>query len=280
MTTFACITTFNEDYYNNMAYAMVKTYKKFWPSDINLYVYLEDFTLPEEAKAPNIIEYDIFEKCYPNFQATLDWLGTKRNYIRGFLFKTYAFIHAVRNLKEDVIIYLDADSLTFKTIDKNWLLSLLPDNSLTAYMGVTMNKGSMKENAETCIYMFDKTHKGAKDFIDHYEHIYESRDIMDESRFEKPHDTWAYTECVQKAKAAGHRINDVNHNRKSQSPLRFTEFGKHFRHFKGKRKVDSEFNTYVDMIMNEESMKVIDRLINKNKKDKTLPTGKYKKKRY
>ena len=275
MKTFACITTFSEDYYDKMAHAMIKTYKKFWPIDINLYVYLEDFTLPEEAKAPNIIEYDIYEKCNPNLQATLDWRG--KHFTRGFLFKTYAFIHAVRNIKEDVIIYLDADSLTFKSIDKNWLLSLLPNDSLTAYMGVTMSKGNMKENAETCIFLFDRTHEGAKDFIDHYEYIYESREIIDTTRFEKPHDTWAFTECVQLAKAAGHTINDVNFNRKSQSPLRFTEFGKHFRHFKGKRKNDAELQTYLDMIMNEESMKVIDRLINKNKKDKSLPIGKYRK---
>lgn len=263
MKTFACVTTFNESYYNDIAYAMIKTYKKFWPKNINLYAYIENFSLPVNALASNVKQYDIHEKCDPNLQNILDWRGN--HFTRGFLYKTYSIIHAAKNIKEDVLIYLDADSITYNHITETFLESLLPSNALASYMGVTMHKGNKEENAETCIFLLDKTHAGFQNFINHYEDIYESRDIGDKNRFSKPHDTWAFTECVQRAKTQGHYVHDLNPARKSQSPLKKTVLGEYFRHFKAKRKNDPEINEYVEMILNEHDIKTIDKLINENK---------------
>lgn len=242
---YIAITTFNKPYYDNMAHKMVETYLKFWPKDIPLYVYTEDMKLPVQAE--NLKELDIYENC-PGLKEFLDWRGD--HFTRGMAFKTYSFISAFKNIECDVIIYLDADSVTYKTITREFLDSLLPNKELTAYMGVTMNKGKWQgnetENAETCIYLFNKQHAGAKQFMDHYEYIYESREIDDRQRFKKPHDTWAFTECVQRALANGHLINDLHPTRKAHSPLKETVLGDYFRHFKGARKLDNNIDSYVD----------------------------------
>ena len=241
----AAITTFNQPYYDNMAHKMVETYLKFWPKDIPLYVYTEDMKLPVQAE--NLKELDIYENC-PGLKEFLEWRG--QHFTRGMAFKTYAFISAFKNIDCDVIIYLDADSVTYKPITHEFLNSLLSKKELTAYMGVTMNKGKWQgnetENAETCIYLFNKKHAGAKEFMDHYEHIYESREIDDRNRFKKPHDTWAYTECVQRAIANGYAVNDLHPTRKAHSPLKETVLGDYFRHFKGARKLDDKIDEYVD----------------------------------
>jgi len=272
MTTYACITTFNEQYYHEMATNMIETYKQFWPQDIKLYAYTENFKLPKEAEGVNIVEWDIHEKCDPALQSILDWRG--KHFTRGMLFKTYAFIHATKNLDVDVIIYLDADSVTYRPITHKFLDGLLPNNELTAYMGVTMNKGKWvgneTENAETCIYLFNNKHVYSKEFMEHYEEIYESRDIDDRERFKKPHDTWAYTECVQRALAKGHKVNDLHAIRKAHSPLKETVLGKYFRHFKAARKNDPNKEKYIKKIIKGAEVKDLDRLEKKNKKHGNL----------
>lgn len=270
--TYACITTFNQKYFEEMAKSMVDTYKQFWPKDIPLYVYTENFNLPDQSKAENIIEWDIHEKCDPKLRNILDWRGD--HFTRGMLYKSYAFIHATKNIDADVIIYLDADSITYREITHNFLDSLLPNNELTAYMGVTMSKGKWKgnetENAETCIYFFNNKHIGAEDFMKHYEHIYESRDIDDRQRFKKPHDTWAFTECVQQALALGHKVNDLHPQRTAHSPLKETILGKYFRHFKAARKNDPNKEKYIQKIIKGAEAKDLDKLEKKHKKHGNL----------
>lgn len=269
---YACITSFNETYYNEMAKSMVETYNHFWPKDIKLYIYTENFKLPQEATGENIVEWDIHEKCDPQLKDILEWRGD--HFTRGMLFKTYAFIHATKNIDADVIIYLDADSITYRNITHSFLDSLLPNNELTAYMGVTMSKGKWKgnetENAETCIYLFNNKHPGAQKFMEHYENIYESRAIDDRERFKKPHDTWAFTECVQLALAQGHLVNDLHSQRTAHSPLKETVLGKYFRHFKAARKNDPDKEKYIKKIIKGAEAKDLDRLEKKNKKHGNL----------
>lgn len=268
--TYGCITTFNKPYYDEMAHYMIETYCKFWPKDINLYTYLEDYTLP--VKEPNIIEYDVYEKCNPQLQNFLDWRGD--HFTRGFSYKAYTFIHAAKTMKEDVLIYLDADSITFREITKEYINKIIPEDTLAAYMGVTMDKGKYKgtnlDNAETCIFFINLKHPGATDFINHYEHIYESREIDDRSRFRKPHDTWAFTECVQRARSAGHKINDLHPERKAHSPLKETVLAKYFRHFKAARKNDPNKGKYIEKITKGAEAKDLDILEKKNKRQVNL----------
>lgn len=268
--TYGCITTFNKPYYEEMAHYMIETYDKFWPKDINLYAYLEDFKLP--IVSSNIVTYDIFEKCNPDLQSFLDWRG--QHFTRGFSFKAYTFINAARTMTEDVLIYLDADSITFRPIKKEFLDKVLPEDTLAAYMGVTMDKGKYKgtnlQNAETCIFFVNLKHPGANDFVNHYEHIYNSREIDDRERFRKPHDTWAFTECVQLAEKAGHKIHDLHSERKAHSPLKETMLAKYFRHFKAARKNDPNKGKYIDKITKGAEAKDLDAIEKKNKRSVNL----------
>jgi len=259
------VTTFNEEYYNNMAKYMVDTFVQFWPKDVELHVYLENFKLP--IQATNVIEHDVYD-C-KGLKEFLDWRGTHRT--RRFAYKTYAFIDACKNLEADIIVYLDADSITFRSVDKQWLLKQTANNYLCSYMGVTAPDG--RENSETAIYFFNNAHEHAREFMKHYENIYNSGDIDDKSRFGKPQDTWAFAECVVMAKQKGYKVLDYNSQRKHRSPTAKCELGKYFRHLKASSKHWTEKQDYLDMMItngNNKNLKDLEKqfkLDNVNKKE-------------
>lgn len=267
MKKFACITTFNQDYYDQMAKQMVNTYLEFWPKEVSLYCYTEDMKLP--VKADNLIEYDVYEKCNPELQTYLDYIG--KHFSRGFAYKAFAWIHACKNIDADEIIYLDADSVTYRPITMDWLNDILKDDELVAYMGVTMSKGkwagSNKQHADSGIYWFNKNHSYADKFVSRYENIYTSREVnTDKERFPKPNDAYVLADCVIDAQKNGIKIVDFHPERTAHSPLKETVLGKYFRHFKGARKKDPKMDKYIEKITTGAERKDLDKLEKKNKR--------------
>ena len=270
MKNYACITTFNQDYYDQMAKTMVETYLEFWPSDIPLYCYTEDMNL--DLHAPNLKELDVYETCGEPLREYLDYIGA--HFSRGFAYKAFAWVHACRTLDVDEIIYLDADSVTYRPITHDWLDSILKKGELAAYMGVTMNKGKLKgsniEHADTGIYWFNRRHEYADTFVNRYSDIYTTKEVDNRGRFPKPNDAYVFADCVVDAKQKGHSVVDFHPERKAHSPIKETILGKYFRHFKGARKKDPKMENYVDKIKSGAARKDLDKQEKKNKKHAEL----------
>ncbi len=236
--TYATITTMNQDYFDNIGHMMIESYIKYWPKNINLYVYTENFTLPYKEK--NIISYDVFEKCNPNLQTFIN--GSRKNVARKFSYKAYSWMHACKTLNEDTLIWLDADSKAYKPITTEFLDSMLPNKELLAYMAcpgeIKTRSGDIVpcDNAETGIYFWNNKHDYANSFMQRYENIYEKREIDDGFRFGKPHDTWVITDCVKFARKQGVEIINLHEGTKHRSPMKRTVLGEYFMHSKGKSK--------------------------------------------
>jgi len=267
MKTYACITTFNKDYYDQMANQMVSTYLEFWPKDIPLYCYTEDMQLL--VKADNLKEIDVYKACNPELQSYLDYIG--KHFSRGFAYKAFAWIHACRTLDVDQVIYLDADSVTYRPITHEWLDNILKEDELVAYIGVTMSKGKWagtnKQHADSGLYWFNTRHPFSKTFIDRYENIYVSREVnTDKERFPKPNDAYVLADCVTDALENNVKIVDFHPERTAHSPLKETILGRYFRHFKGARKKDPKMDNYIDKIKKGAERKDLDKLEKKNKK--------------
>ena len=174
MKKFAAVTTMNKDYYDVIGHRMIESFIKYWPKEVTLYVFTEGFDLP--LKASNIISKDIFEVCNPGLSSFLKWRG--KHFTKKFAFKAYTWINACKILNEDVLIYLDADTETKKEVPFDFIENVLEDQSILAYMyaaAAVEENGELQllDNAETCIYWFDNKHHFAKNFMQHYENIYE-----------------------------------------------------------------------------------------------------------
>ena len=266
MRKFACITTFNQDYYDQMAKRMVETYVEFWPKDIPLYCYTEDMKL--DIVSDNLKEWDVYEQCNPNLQEYLDYIG--KHFSRGFAYKAFSWIHACKTLDVDTVIYLDADSVTYRPITHEWLDQQCPMDHIAAYMGVTMNKGkyagSNIQHADTGIYWFNTKHNYAEKFVKRYEDIYLTKVVNDRNRFPKPNDAYVFADCVTDALSNGVKVIDFHPQRTAHSPLKETVLGKYFRHFKGARKKDPKMDKYIEKITNGAERKDLDKQEKKNKK--------------
>jgi len=266
MKTFACITTFNQDYYDQLANKMVETYLEFWPKTVPLYCYTEDMKLPVQAE--NLREIDVYEACNPELENYLKYIGT--HFSRGFAYKAFAWVHACRTLDVDQIIYLDADSVTYRPVTEAWLDSILPEDHIAAYMGVTMNKGKWRgsnvQHADTGVYWFNRRHAYADTFVNRYEDIYISREVDNRERFPKPNDAYVFADCVMDALKNGVRNVDFHPQRTAHSPLKETILGKYFRHFKGARKKDPKMDKYIEKIKSGAERKDLEKAEKKNKK--------------
>ena len=237
--TYATVTTMNKEYFDNIGYQMIESYIKHWPKNINLYVYLEDFELPYNE--PNIITLNIDKCCNPNMQSFIN--DTKRRF-RKFAYKAYSWMHACKTLSQDTLIWLDADTETTVDVNETFLDTILPNNELIAYMyapGLITNRNGEivhADNSETCIFFYNNKHANAKQFMQRYEHIYESRELHDPFRFAKPHDTWATIDCVKWANENGIETVNLHPTKKNRTPLKKTVLGEYFTHAKGKSKYE------------------------------------------
>jgi len=266
MKKFACITTFNQDYYDQLANKMVETYLEFSPKSVPLYCYTEHMTLP--VTADNLYDIDVYNACNPELQNYLEYIGT--HFSRGFAYKAFAWVHACRTLDVDQIIYLDADSVTYRPVTEEWLDSILPEDHIAAYMGVTMNKGKWRgsnvQHADTGVYWFNRRHPYAETFVNRYEDIYISREVDNRERFPKPNDAYVFADCVMDALKNGVRNIDFHPQRTAHSPLKETILGKYFRHFKGARKKDPKMDKYIEKIKSGAERKDLEKQEKKNKK--------------
>jgi hypothetical protein len=241
MTTIAAVTTMNQAYYDNIGHKLIESFIKYWPKDIVLHVYTEGFTPP--VVAPNVQYHDVFERCNPGLQNFLDWRG--EHFTRKFAYKAYTWINACKQLDVDRLIYLDADSETLKSVPREWLETMCDKDSILAYMyaPATIEHNGQEivvDNAETCIYWFNRRHKFAKKFMDRYEHIYESREIDNREIYRKPHDTWVMTDCVRLANERGWKVINLHPEKKARTPIKHTVLNEYFAHFKGKSKYNQD----------------------------------------
>jgi hypothetical protein len=129
------ICTMNHEYYQTCGKKFIETFDKFWPREIPLYVYYE-------GQQPDIISDRIHyldrEKELPEYVAFRErHKGDQRAHgfrpKYNFRFDAIKFsAKAIMIAKEGILarkrfmIYLDADTETFKKVDFDWIKKILP----------------------------------------------------------------------------------------------------------------------------------------------------------
>ena len=124
------ITSFNQDYYDLIGKNCVETWLKYWPTNLTLTCYVEEFRLPDHPRL-NQISFDDFKPEYYEFQSTAE------KQVHKFAKKAWSFIHAMENSTADRIVWLDADVLI--TANPNALNSK-PENKVSVKINTPYNK--------------------------------------------------------------------------------------------------------------------------------------------
>jgi hypothetical protein len=229
------ITSFNQKYYDLIGKDCVDSWLKYWPEEFNLTCYIEEFTMPEHPRIKQI-PFDNLCKEYFEFQNS----NHNNNREKTFAKKAYSIIHAFENLDADRIIWIDADTITNKTIDVSFLHSLCPNDTLVTFMGVWHHKdkddpnSELKFSVESGIFIVNTKHEGFKKFASRYREYYDKKITQGLRRF---YDGEVLGAVVLELKNE-FKFKDLceSFEKKYKSPLPHTDLGKYIVHYKSKSK--------------------------------------------
>lgn len=153
MRRFAVVTTCSEAGWKEYASKMVESVLEHFPAQVRVYLYV-DFKV--RISDPRLVVRQIPELCtdlvaFQNRLSALDFGRGERAGARGhekafdgpmiwnarkFSFKVFTVEHAVLNAEEDeVMVWLDADSLAFDSVDADLLESTIPADAMLGYLG-------------------------------------------------------------------------------------------------------------------------------------------------
>ena len=222
------ITSFNKTYYDLIGKDCVESWLKYWPVDLTLTCYVEEFTVPEHKRIKQI-PFDNLCKEYFEFQKT------SKKQIKKFAKKAFTFIHAMENSTADRIICVDADVITLQALPKSLLLKILPIDVLSTHMGVvydTTKSGTpgLWFVPETGFFAINTQHELFENFKTEYKRHYVEKDHKHLRRF---YDNDVYGYVFEKLKAPGYDLSN-KFDKGYKTPLPHTELAMYLKHYKAK----------------------------------------------
>jgi hypothetical protein len=172
----------NKPYYDKLGKLMIDSWSKFWPEETELIVYQEEFEIEKVDRVTGISWED---------NCLVDWTEFSKK-IKGpaavFAKKGYSMIAGMKNIDCDLLIWLDADLISWKEFPVDKVLSILPDNKLIAFFDTYyqfnpnytheeyLNKSRIFSAAESGFVVINKNHKNFKEYASEYERLYNSKD--------------------------------------------------------------------------------------------------------
>jgi len=204
---YSVITTFHKPGLDKYAQTMINSFEEHWPNEINLYVYAEDCQ-PHVSK-PNIHILDLHATCLDlvafknkhknnpvaNGEVMKDTgIPYKDNNFKWdavrFSHKVFSVIHACTTLNSDWVIWLDADSKTFKDIPFNFLKEVCPDEYYVSYLG-----RNTKYHSECGWVAYNTKHKDNRDFMNYWRNLYVNDSLFNLREY---HDSFVFDEIRKK----------------------------------------------------------------------------------
>lgn len=254
---YTCITSMHENHYKHIGGFMIESWKRYWPENVKLIVYAENFTFDSNDDRIKVIDWT--ENCYNRWEQFSK--NTPDGSSQRFGKKGFTFLHGLENIDTEYLIWIDADVLFFDYIQESILDKILPKEKLVALFDCyyqenpsyteeeyVNNKKRKMFAAESGFVVVNKTHPKFKEYSKNYNELYTS-DIK--------HDTllsWYDGEVVlSAAREFLDQVEDLSKLRttnKTQTPLNKTWLHKYMAHIKGKGKKSTS---------NEELRKIINR---------------------
>lgn len=233
MKKFACMTSMHQPYYDHIGRHMIESWQKYWPADIDLYLYAEKMNFSSDD--PRIVVVDWDSACYGGWhefsKKTDDGNALK------FGKKGWASLHGWKNIDAEFIIWLDADLLFSNPINEEVLLKTINKDQLVSLFDTDYQRKEPIRthwSAESGYVAVNKLHPEFQNFIKRYEEIY---------RLDKKPDEivnwWDNETLMLAAKDFLPHIHDLSQYRttnKTQTPMNHSFLGGYMSHFKGKSK--------------------------------------------
>lgn len=222
-------TTFSIDSYNIYGKRFIESFLKYWPQEIKLYLYYEG--LPE-IENDRLVWLNFNDECREQKDFISRGKHIKQDFFyRGaarFSYKAFTIIkHLEKNL-DRYNIWLDADSVTVKPLNLDWLNTL---KSTTSCVSVLMRNTRAIESG---FILTDNKHHNYKTFLDAYANIYRKDDVY---KLPEWHDGYVLTYVIYKFNIPYFDLSPNNEYREIH-PFSAGVLGEYLDHLKGPRKAE------------------------------------------
>ena len=225
MKTIKVITSQHKPYYDSIGKHCIESFLENWDSSISLELYAEEF-LPDEIN-PRLIINDMKPVLDRWDQYITVREASRKTKMAKFWLKSLVKIDAIKNTKEDILIWLDSDVITHKKITPEFLYSLLPEDTLLCDIPA-LGKLTDKES-ETGFCMLNMRHPLLKEFLNDYENYYLSKDGL--STLPRDIDSSVWWAARQKAVNKGAKVNGLESTIDSHVPFMGTLLKDYMRHW-------------------------------------------------
>ena len=210
---------------------LFKSYKEFWPKDLPLQLYTETHNdFPKNLKQMNVLDLrNVADIEYCKFVDDPNvWGRTKK-----FSHKAFSIIHALENTNNGYLIWIDGDVVTKKEITKQWLLSICPDDCLTAHLGLRQYNPKLNKTvygAETGFFVINCNHPDKVHFLNEYKRSYIEKDF---EGLRKPFDAEVFARTIKKI---GSNYRELSPDLNLLGPFRKSILAEYMYHYKAKHK--------------------------------------------
>ena len=255
---FSVCTTFSEQGYNKYGRRMIQSFLDNWPDEITLYVYYENNK--PEIENSQIIYYDLlevspdlvnFKNKYKNEVIPRGIYQQKRYKIFRydavkFCHKIYCIYHASTTIKTDYLIWLDADSYTYKNIPISLFHELVTKKHYLTYLGRDGYDSKGKIMYSECGFViYNINHPQHLAFQKEMVHMYNSGDLFYEKEW---HDSWIF-DVVRRQFESRKLIKNININvlNSLKHPFINSILGNYIDHLKGVRRKSKKKSNIEDL---------------------------------
>jgi hypothetical protein len=175
-------TTMHAAGFNKYGIRFLESFLKFWPENYELHVYAEDFDIARTSDRVKVLD---LHESIPELQAfkrrhALNPVAAgqqKKGYnyrfdaVR-FANKSFVMWHAYKNRTSKFSLWLDADTVAFLPVPRDFLQRILVDGEFMAYLG------RIGVHSETGFLPFDFGHASAQEFFEALKDMYVSDTVF------------------------------------------------------------------------------------------------------
>jgi len=242
MQTFSLTTTWGSQHWDQYAKRCIESISKHWPDDVDKYFYPDDISqqiaMPNAKyfklsdAQPELNEFIKRNKEHPTAMALKNSGHADFEWdVVRFSYKVYAMLDAAKQCKTDQLIFIDADTVTYKDIPFEWLEHIAPANKFSTFLG------RKKGFSETGFITFNMRLPETQKFFDRW-HEYYSKDLWVNLKGYTDSFTYDAARIDTTDRSLDNDLNDGRYlgYRGSKHPFVNSELGDYMDHLKGNRK--------------------------------------------
>jgi len=244
MRTFTVTTTWGSPHWNIYAKRCVESISSNWPAEVKKIFYPDDLT--QKIEMSNCDYYDL-KACQPELNEFIERnkhnkLVKERmaNPLRSafeydavrFSYKVFCMLDAAERCDTDVLIFIDADTVTYKPIPIKWLDHIAPPDKFTTFLG-----RPKKGFSETGFITFNLALPESKKFFARWREYYK-KDLWQDLQGFTDSFTYDAARLDTTERSLDNDLNDGRYlgYRGSKHPFVNSELGDYMDHLKGDRK--------------------------------------------